>query len=1504
MSDPLNDSTHPLEATEATAAERAAVRRFRLMPWLKRGLFLIVLGLLVTVAYADQSERGQRALLDEIIVRSQGILAGELSIERVRTRTFLLGATLSGVRLNAAAGRRFLFADSVQLRYTPWGVLAARPRISSMVVWGLDLEISRLPSEGSLNIQSVLQPREALDDEADAQRVDQIRFGRIGVREGLVEILTPTSAGGRLPTVASPDGDGLLARLAFDSLDLDLEAVTVRLDGSGERLSGRLASLSAVASLLEEPLLIDEAFGQVAYDQNGIRVGGGAFRLPGSLLRGTISMGPEQPGEPWVLEAHLTTDGEGQLSDLGWLDPRIPVGTFTGTADLRVANGVEARLEDFSIQLEASALTANGTVRIDDVLRFDRLALTASPVTLDRLEPWIGKQAPLDGWLSGNMTVSGTLERATVSGRATFVPIGYRGAPTTADFSGTLFGGGNPGVAAFEARLNPVNYDLLRVVAPSLPLAGMGTLNFEVSGRVDEALRFVADATHSPDGRPRSAANVSGSFRRSSTGVWSTDLQGAMAPLSLEIFQDLMGPTMELRGDISGPWRAQGRLRDLQITADMETAGGRVLVDGVFDMSAPGAFYRFDAVADQIALSTFSPKLPEPSIWSGSVSIEGRGVRADSVDAAVTFRSSKARLGGLYVDTAIAHMRASEGIVTIVSLDAVVGGVHVTGEGRLGLGSPLDGEASLAFSTDSLGLLRPMFMGDTVIAKDTLSAMEVTLLAFEGVDVDALPDTLDVRMRGTVRGTVRLLGSLDNLDIELKADVRRAVYGPNSVDSATVTLNAKDLPGFDGAWKLAMDAFGLEWQGRSFEEVRVDGAMVARAGDAVVAVSRGLGESMQARGQFGFDSVGGHVALEEATLTIDSLAYTLALPTRLTWDATSLVVEDLDVVRGGSDPMRLTAAGTLSRVGSSDFGMIIEGLHIESMTRIGEFDEVSVSGHVDMEVSVEGSALDPVIRAQWSVLDPRLAALELSQVRGDLEYRDRVAQVTVEALSRDRRVFTANGSVPVDLALADIPDRTAPGQIDLTITADSLEASVALAYIGTLEDVEGWVTGAVRVRGTLDQLEPEGQVTLSNGGWSIEAVGVRHREVSGTLTLRPDRTVQVDLRTVATGASTVTGTITLDEISDPGLDIDMKFTAFQAVQRLDMEGRVSGDLKLTGRYGRPVVEGDLRVDQGTLFLDEFARNAGVVDLLDPRLLGADTTAFSGQGLLRGLRNPFLQNLSVRVNLSVPRDAWLRSNDMNVEMGGDLDVRYDRTQGDIVLVGSLSALRGSYAVLGRTFVVSGGTVGFIGVPGINPILDIQATSRIRRRDEEPFTVNANVEGTLAAPRVALSTDEAGLVQSDLISYLVFGGPSSDLAVGQSSALQGAAGSLATTYFSGMVASQLGAALTQRFGLDYLSITQAENNQGVASGLSSLVNTQVEIGQYVGQDAFIVLVFRRPSEQSGGKMIGGARLEWSLNDDYTVEGFFEDRFLRSGAGFGGLGFPSEQILGVFIFREWGY
>jgi hypothetical protein len=175
---------------------------------------------------------------------------------------------------------------------------------------------------------------------------------------------------------------------------------------------------------------------------------------------------------------------------------------------------------------------------------------------------------------------------------------------------------------------------------------------------------------------------------------------------------------------------------------------------------------------------------------------------------------------------------------------------------------------------------------------------------------------------------------------------------------------------------------------------------------------------------------------------------------------------------------------------------------------------------------------------------------------------------------------------------------------------------------------------------------------------------------------------------------------------------------------------------------------------------------------------------------------------------------------------------------------------------------------------------------------------------------LSSDEAGLAQSDLVSYLIFGRSSAELGSGQSAFLAGAgsgfggaARGFVTTLFSGAIASQVGAALAQGFGIDYLSLTQGGD---LATGLgSSLANYQLEIGQYVGPNTFIVIVLQPPTGQfAGGSFLGGARFEWSLSDSYTFQGFYEDQFLRSGnGGFGDLG-TTSKILGVFVFREIGY
>ena len=385
--------------------------------------------------------------------------------------------------------------------------------------------------------------------------------------------------------------------------------------------------------------------------------------------------------------------------------------------------------------------------------------------------------------------------------------------------------------------------------------------------------------------------------------------------------------------------------------------------------------------------------------------------------------------------------------------------------------------------------------------------------------------------------------------------------------------------------------------------------------------------------------------------------------------------------------------------------------------------------------------------------------------------------------------------------LVDVERRVLDDAMRVDIVADSLDAAIALSYVSALESVVGSVSGDVSIRGTPNEPAPRGQLTLSDAAWSIEAIGVRHTGVNGTVMLRDDRSVDVDLAATGSGRSDVTGTVLLQPFSDPMLDLRFAFDRFLSVSRADIEGSISGSFDLGGRYSLPLAEGALIVDEGTIYVDELQRAAGVVDLNDPFLfesgVAVDTTALVSQPLFAGLRNPFFDNLRVDVDLSVPRGSWLRSIDSDVEMSGDLLVRYDRTKSDFVLIGELQAVRGSHRVLGRTFELDGGRVLFLGRPGLNPDLSIEASSRIRRQNEPPLEVDALVEGTLVQPVVTLTTEEVGLAEEDLVSYLVFGQPSGALGSqrGEVGALRG--NSVVSSAVQGTV-TFVGGVLTNQFG----------------------------------------------------------------------------------------------------------
>jgi TamB, inner membrane protein subunit of TAM complex len=1492
----------------------------RMRRWTRRfgrAVLASVLLLVLAVLLIAQTGRGQDLALGAAMARVENAVAGELTVRGVRSGTLLTGATLTGVQLVTSDGRPFLSADSVELRYSIAAAITGGPPIRSTIIWGLDLEVSKYTADQPMNLTRLLVAGEPVQDTV-AARDRRFSLGRVGVRNGRVRVLTPAPDRSDPRVVRGPN-DEPLRLLALDSLDLDLEEAELTLDAAVQ-FEARLASFSSAIGILDEPLRVRQVIGRVRYGVRGIEVVDAAYRLEGSLLRGDVTAGPASDGAPWTFHTDLTTDGWGDLADVHWVDERIPDGRFRGSADIRTGGGLSIEMDRVEVELEASRVVFDGHAHFEPELSVEQMHVTANPITLERLVPWIGQPLPLEGWLSGEATFSGTLDELDAQGRVTLVPTGYPGGTTTADFSGRVIRGENPGAVDVRATLDPLNYTVLEAFWPGVPWGGVGYATVELDGRVDDGLQVGATLTHRSTAGLDSNAEVRGSlWRGAEDGEWITQLAVDLLPLSVGVF-DGLAPDLDVRGTVAGPMTLDGTLDSLDVSANLTVGSGRIRLDGTIDVTDPASGYRLEAAADSVPLTALTATLPDRTTWSGRFEVEGNGFAVDSITASATFIAGRSRVGAVRVDTMTTGLRIENGILITDSLAATIGGVDVEGGGRLGLAEGSFGSSRFSFRGESLEGFRPIFMdvGDTVLVRDRLSALDQDLLRLQGIDPDTLPVEREVRFQGEVRGAASVSGTIGDLDLGFLVDVFGGAYKENEVDTVRISFTATGLPARTGEWEVGAIARGILWEGREFERGGFEADLFDLDGRGRAEIVRAPGERYRAAGAFAFDSVGGVVDLTEASAQIDELVWTLSRPGKVVWDDTSLTVDSVEVSRPGDDPMSLVVDGTLTRGGESDFRMKVRGLHGDRIMHIAQREDLDFGGHVDLDVSVSGPSEAPLIESGFRVDGGRYGAMQLSRFEGTVDYSDQSAVFDIEGWDGTRVALRSTGHYPVDLSFTTVDDRIVEAPMDVRLEADSLDAAIGLAYVTSLESVLGAVSGDVRIRGTPSAPEPEGNITLVDGAWSIEAIGVRHSAVSGEVRLRPDRTVDVSLVSAGEGQADVTGTVTLEPFRDPELDLTFTFERFPAVARADMEGLISGSFTLGGRYRRPVASGDITVDEGTIYMDELQRAAGVVDLNDPFLfaggLAVDTTALVSQPLLAGFRNPFFDNLRVAVDLSVPRGTWLRSVETNVELNGALLVRYDRSAGDFVLIGELQAVRGSHLVLGRSFELRGGSVLFNGRPGLNPDLDIEAVSRIRRPNEPPFEVHAQVTGPLVRPVVTLTTEESGLAEEDLVSYLLFGQPSGALGgrsaaslgrVSQSNAVSSIGGGI-VTYVGGAFANQVGSAIARELTLDYFSVQQSGGTQSL--GAQGRQDTQIELGRYVGRDAFVVVVIRPfdtgPQNQNA---VAGVRVEWALTDDYNVEGFFEDRFLRSGSQLLGVSsglLDNQRILGVFLFREWGY
>lgn len=220
---------------------------------------------------------------------------------------------------------------------------------------------------------------------------------------------------------------------------------------------------------------------------------------------------------------------------------------------------------------------------------------------------------------------------------------------------------------------------------------------------------------------------------------------------------------------------------------------------------------------------------------------------------------------------------------------------------------------------------------------------------------------------------------------------------------------------------------------------------------------------------------------------------------------------------------------------------------------------------------------------------------------------------------------------------------------------------------------------------------------------------------------------------------------------------------------------------MSGTPDAATLSGAVSVSHGTIYIPELIRKQ-VVDLTAEDFAQLfDTSDVRNRSLMPQPPAALVEHLRLDgVSVRLGDDVWLRSREASIKLGGSLNVtrtRDDRestrsslarrARGDsarykLALSGTLSADRGTYTLdltaVQREFQVQSGRITFFGTPDFNPDIDVTARYDVKQGSRADIGISARIHGNFyPQPTLELSSTDAYLSPSDLVSYLVTGRP---------------------------------------------------------------------------------------------------------------------------------------------------
>jgi hypothetical protein len=853
-------------------------------------------------------------------------------------------------------------------------------------------------------------------------------------------------------------------------------------------------------------------------------------------------------------------------------------------------------------------------------------------------------------------------------------------------------------------------------------------------------------------------------------------------------------------GDIKVSYLAGKTTADIGLVSEF----GQVTTVGNFDLNTPNGPFRAHITTKNLAVHQLLPEVLDSSVVNLSIQVDGRGLGTDNPQARFSgsFWESVAEyipidslnLAGSYANK---HLQLDTLNLTNQSLRTGLSGDYHT-SGDLSLVAQ-----GAVFNTDAFKhyFAQPAeweYLSFNAQAEGNVDSLAVDFST--ELDSMQLDTTLSVtKLHLMAKGF--LINKQATVDLNLLAG--GIEVADQSVDSLIVDGNLEQQ-----LWHANIDAYLPE-------ELEL---LLTASGD----FEKGMAAQLS---RFTFNSPYANLQLNTDTAYIsysDSLISVRDFS--LTDQRDSLFIFNTEALLQMPDSLRLNAD--------------IQNFNLELLSHFG-IAEQYMKGRANLTLNIDGHKDQFDMDGHAALSGLEMEPFAISTVTAQFNYPGDSATFQTSIHNNAGDSVHVSGSTPLNVQFSDSLLINWPKTFKAHIATTKTRLGGFFLENEDLNLPKALLTINLDAEGAISNPKFKGYLDIEEGELPLPEYGVDYKDIRVKLSV-DDTEVKLDSLFIRhlKGTFLAQGALAMDTSLFKGAitstNMTVKAKEFFVSRHRDYEVQIDADAFFKDEDNNPTFGGKVTVLRSSFNLPALLKMTDDQGKLNEPLLvqslkegelkkqtvTTDTSQVAEPPSMEP--SPLMEQLTGTIRLDVPRNTWIRSPDMQMELYGNVDVVKNGKVFE--LFGSLGIHRGYYTLYGKKLVIEEGELIFTGGETLNPSVNLEAEYTFRDKERLKRILTLSVGGTANDPEISFVLDDVPIPEADAMAYLLFGQPFDDLNYGNQ---EGVSNAIPSRMLTGLVSSQLSKTIGSTFNLDMIEIDAGDNWQ----------NTTFMVGKYITNDLFV-------------------------------------------------------------------